>query len=69
MGSSLNSVLVAATLLERTPPAPLSPSSKWKPELTKDIDNLDASVNIRAGKAGFPKILVIDLYLSLAPSE
>ncbi|EGO02968.1 hypothetical protein SERLA73DRAFT_176457 [Serpula lacrymans var. lacrymans S7.3] len=45
---SLLSSAVVTTLFARTPPPPLSASRVWRPELSDQIDALDADVNTRA---------------------
>lgn len=48
MPDHLASPLVIA-LLSRSPPAPLTARKVWRPDLTPEIDQLNASLNIRAG--------------------
>ena len=50
MSSAIKSAPVVATLLGRIPLPPLSPVSKWNPELSNEIEAVSASVNIRAGE-------------------
>lgn len=44
------SLPVVQTLFARSPPAPLSPKGIWRQDLTAQINQLSANVNIRAGK-------------------
>jgi hypothetical protein len=41
---------VVQTLFARSPPAPLSPKGIWRQDLTAQINQLSANLNIRAGK-------------------
>ncbi|KZP34467.1 hypothetical protein FIBSPDRAFT_906522 [Athelia psychrophila] len=44
--SSLKATPVVSTLLARSSPAPLSPSRKWRPELSDQIDALEAMLHL-----------------------
>lgn len=48
MPTLVSSPLVT-TLLARSPPPPLTANKVWRTELTPEIDQLNASLNIRAG--------------------
>jgi hypothetical protein len=46
----LLSLPVVQTLFARSPPAPLSPKGIWRQDLTAQINQLTANLNVRAGK-------------------
>lgn len=50
MPDLISSPLVT-TLLARSPPPPLTASKVWRINLTPEIDQLNASLDVRAGKA------------------